>query len=177
MAIKRSVNDAWQAAADLFTIIYRDQAPYNVLDNLPPNAELTSRQVTFSDGSTYDIEQSYFNNCDTVMFLREIASLPSKEKSAKWRERYAAKTSIVTSLDGVNAQPEEVVRCALGSIFGVLSDEVHQAAARFESDGQFVLPRAGSAFSFAQILAMASIVANNGLTPQYPTAEVERTFG
>jgi hypothetical protein len=112
-----------------------------------------------------------------VVFLRKISDLTSKEKSAQWHARYASEVHVLTKLEGVNFQPEDEVRGALESIFGVLSDEVHQAAARFESDGVFYLPRAGGAFSFTQILAMASIVASSGLVPKYPTAEEDRLHG
>jgi hypothetical protein len=176
VAISKIKDEAWRAVSDLYTHIYNEQAPYDVLACLPTDADLITHVVTFTNGSTHTIDEGYYRNCSAVVFLREISNLPSKEKSVRWRARYAAEVPVLTTLEGVNYQPEEEVRRALESIFGVLSDEVHQAAARFETDGNFYLPRAGSAFSFAQILAMASIVASNGLVPKYPTAEEDRLY-
>jgi hypothetical protein len=172
VAIKKFINEAWGAAGNLFTIIYGEQAPYDVLVSLPSNQELLTRTVALPEGKLYSIPSAYEGNCDVVVFLREIANLSNKEKSARWRSRWAARVNVVTELEGIQ-QPEEDVRQALDSIFRVLSDEVHLAAARFESDGNFYLPRAGNVFTFSQILAMATIVAESGLAPKYPTAPQE----
>jgi hypothetical protein len=157
----------------LYFHIYRELPlpSQNVLDALPSDIELRQRQVDIG-GERVAIEPSYEKNCELARFLRQVSLVvSSKEKMEMWRARYAAEVAVVTKLDGCGMQPEDCVREALTTIFSVLSDEVHQASARFESDGSFLLPRASTVFTIPQIFAMASIVKDAGLTPKYPDAK------
>lgn len=139
--------------------------PEDVLDNLPTDRELMQRRV---DKNDFIIDNVYEWNCDLVVFMRKVMQVSSKERMVLWRERYSEQVKVITKLEGCGMQSEESVRAALATIFSVLSDEVHQASARFEGDGSFLLPRAGTVFTIPQIFAMASIVSGVGLTPVYP---------
>ena len=165
--IQRLIENTNFAAQQLYVHIHNKcSSKYNILTVLPP------MEVNMGTDKPFRIDSAYRPDCDACVFMREISNLPSEEKMHRWRERYSEQVKVVTELgDNVSQHSEDSVRAALRDIFPALSDEVHQAAARFEDGANFRLPRGGAVYSFPQILAMATVVKDAGLTPVYPYVE------
>ena len=119
------------------------------------------------DGNQRSICKEYTENVDAFLFLRSIRDMVGLEKKQAYFRRIADTIKVITDIDNLNHVDEMDVRKALRSIYGALSDSIHQAGARFTGNEQFVLPKAIPLITVPQVYAFASIVQEVGFVPVY----------
>lgn len=176
VVIRKYEEKLYNEAVSLFCFYYNK--PFNDTED----SLFAFSQEDINTILTQPCYSSYRVYCESLMFLKVLneRSLSRSEKLTEIRIHYSEHVSMPNNIDNLPSVArvgENVIRNALSSIFGKLSDEIHQASARFDGDsGNFILPRATGSITVADSYAFAIIVKEAGLNPVYPNPQQEQSL-
>lgn len=167
--LKQYEDKLWMNANDLVYNLFGSNAeskPLQMLKNTNDDY-LAEMKYLGVDGNIYPIDNYFQRHVEQILFLRSVKRIRSSERKSKLLERISNEITIVSDLPNCTAVDANKVKEAIVDIYGILSDEIHQAGARFGANDEFLLPKAEAPITIPQIYALASIVQALGFRPVY----------